>query len=433
MSYRMSYRKKRNGKTLMTKFKLLLPTMAAVVVAVFLAGAPPSPPAQAQEATATCDHDRLDERAQKVEHQPPEERHPAHPLDGRTKKVVDAILANLSETDCADVTIAQLNGLDGRLQVGGNLSSLQGNDFEHLSSLEQLDLFDNDLTELPSGVFDGLSGLTYLHLHGNALTTLSDGVFDETSNLQNITLDNNRLEWLPPEVFDGLSSLEELHLNDNTSLACIHASQFDGLSALRTLDLSDTKLGNIAPTPHATRWELNKLESLSFGDTNITDSAISFQDYKAVFPDLIESGTNVTSNARLSDPICGSIAADAAGGDGGTVRAALEETRVRPNRARVSDASLMGDGVCGSDATATRHVLWTWQRSADGVAWDDMLSDRQPPDYGSQGRMDGECSYLYTPQANDDGMYVRAYVMVETAGVGANNYHSAAYGPLEVP
>ncbi len=347
--------------------------------------------------------------------------------------MVDAILARLSETNCANVTTTQLNGLTGMLRVGDNLSSLRSDDFEHLTSLEQLSLFDNALTELPSGVFDGLSGLTHLHLHGNALTTLPHGVFDETSNLQNITLDNNRLGWLPPEAFDGLSSLEELHLNDNTSLACIHASQFDGLSALRTLNLSDTKLGNIAPTPHATRWELNKLESLSFGDTNITDSAISFQDYKAVFPDLIENGTNVTSVDRLSDPICGSIAADAAGGDDGTVRALLEETRVRPNRALASDAAALGDGVCGSDATMPRHALWTWQRSADGVAWDDMPQDRQPPAYGSQGRMDGECSYLYTPQSDDDGMHIRAYVLVDTAGVGANNYHTAVFGPLDVP
>ncbi len=432
----MSYRKKRNGKTLMTKFKLLLAALAtmAAVVAAALWLAPLTPPvAQAQEATAFCDHDPLDARAQKAEHQPPEERHPAHPLHGRTQKVVDAILANLSETDCADVTIAQLNGLAGTLTVGDNLSSLQSVDFEHLSGLEQLNLFDNDLTELPSDVFDGLSSLTHLRLDGNDLSDLPEEVFDGLASLEILRLNgNSALGTLPPEVFDGLSSLEQLYLNGNTSLACIHPGQFDGLSALRELHLSNTKLGNIAPTPHASRWGLNNLQELNFGNTSITGSALGFQDYQAVFPALVESRTRVTSNAVLSDPICGSIVADAAGGNDGTVRVLLEGTRVRPNRASDGDASL-GDGVCGSDTATTRHVLWTWQRSANGVDWNDMPQDRQPPDYGSQGRMDGECSFLYTPQSDDDGMYVRAYVLVDTAGVGANNYPTAAFGPLNVP
>ena len=459
----MSYRGKRNGKTLMTKFKLLLPTMAAVVVAAFLAGAPPSPPAQAQEATASCDDG---------------------PLHGRTQKVVDAIVARLPDANCNTVSIGDLNGLTGTLDISDeSLSSLQSDDFAGLSSLEELDLqknslatlpedvFDglsslqnlyldeNSLAALPEDVFDGLTNLVRLNLHQNSLTALPsdvfDGldslerllladnslaavpsdVFDGLSNLQVLFLSNNPLVWLPPDLFAGLSKLRELRLSSKDadfspaqSLACIHAGQFDGLAELQELRLAFHQLGNIDPS-HFARWNLGKLEDLRLGRTSISSvSSLDFDTtYKVTLPALVERTTWVVDTADLTDPICGSINRDAGTG---VVRALLEGDSVRPNRARVSDATSLGDGHCGSDATATRHQLWTWQRSADGIAWTDLPSDRQPKDYGA--RVAGECSFLYTPQTDDDNMYVRAYVPVVTTGLGENNYHSAAFGPLDV-
>ena len=296
---------------------------------------PPPPPAQAQEATANCGDG---------------------PLDGRTQKVVDAILSIFS-SDCSAVTSTHLAAVSSLAITNKSLSSLQSDDFEGLSELETLDLFQNDLTDLPEGVLDGLTSLEILRLNNNSA-----------------------LGALPPEVFDGLSSLEELYLTGNTSLACIHPGQFDGLSALRELHLSNTRLGNIAPTPHASRWGLNKLEELNFGNTSITGSDLSFQSYRDVFPALVESRTRVTSTAVLSDPICGSIAADADGSGFHTmVEVRLEHSRVYPNR--VVETGNNGDGFCYALTSEDRRVLWTWQRSDDGVTFTDMPSDRQPPDY----------------------------------------------------
>ena len=474
-----------------------------------------------------------------------------NPLHGRTQKVVDKILADLSASDCSAVTATQLAGItalnlnrlrlhalrDGdfanftglqNLHIQINmLTTLPSDAFDGLSALERLDLFDNELSDLPADVFDGLSGMAQLNLdnnelsdlpadlfdglssledldlYENSLTTLPEDVFEDTDSLQTLDLYNNSLatlpedvfdglgqtlgqlnlhdnsldtlpedvfdglgslnalrlhdnslaalpedvfdgltgmsllrlngnslEWLAPDLFDGPSNLRELYLNDNTALACIHPGQFDGLSELRELHLTGTGVGNIAPT-HASRWGLNELEELRFGDTLIGNSALNFQDYKSEFRDLVENRTYVRDPAELSDPICGSIAADTdANGFHTVVDVRLEHSRVYPNRARVSDASLLGDGHCTSDATATRHTLWTWQRSDDGVAWTDMDAARQPKDYGT--RAAGECSFTYTPQADDNGKYVRVYVSVDTAGVGAHNYHSAAFGPLNI-
>ena len=481
----MSYRKNRDGKTLMTKFKLLLAALAAAGLALWLAPTT-SPVAQAQ---ASCG---------------------SGPLNGRTQEVVDAILAKLSATDCSAVTDTQLAGITGTLNLNAqSLSSLQSDDFDGLSglevlnldnnaltalpedlfdgltsldelnlednsltslplaqfdglttlrllylednalaalpedlfdgltNLERVNLFNNSLTALPSDVFDGLDSLIYLLLSGNSLATLPEDAFDGLSTLQVLFLQENPLVWLPPDLFAGLSSLQELRLNsDDTdftpaqSLACIHAGQFDGLAELQELRLGLHQLGNIDPSYFA-GWGLNKLEELRLGATRISSSPLTFATtYEAVLPALTESKTWVANTADLTDPICGSINAQTAGSYDGTVWVWLEETQVRPNRARVSDAALLGDGICESDATATRHQLWTWQRSADGVAWTDMPAGRQPKDYGA--RVAGECSFLYTPQTDDNGMYVRAYVPVDTTGLGENNYHSAAYGPLNV-
>ncbi len=337
-------------------------------------------------------------------------------------------ILNLNSNSLAALPADVFDGLSSleNLDLNSNsLATLPANVFEGLSSLEGLYLRSNSLTALPEDVFDGLSSLIGLQLHNNFLAALPEDVFDGPSVLEFLYLNNNSLEGLAPGLFDGLSLLQELQLNGNSSLACIHAGQFDGLSKLESLHLQGAKLGNIAPA-HGSRWGLNSLEELRFGATAIGSSALSFADYQAVFPALLENSAFVLDTAETSDPICGSITADADGSYDGTVRVRLEHTRVYPNRAQ--DTGNDGDGFCGAAAGEDRRKLWTWQRSDDGVAWTDLDSARQPKDYGD--RAEGECSFLYPPQTDDNGKHVRAYVPVNTAGVGENSYHSAAYGPL---
>ena len=375
----------------------------------------------------------------------------ANPLHGRTQKVVDAILGALSASDCSAVSATQLSGITtldlsarrlsalrdgdfanltglGTLLLNDNaLTALPEDVFDGLSSLQTLQLYDNSLATLPEDVFDGRASLQTLQLYDNSLTALPEDLFDGLSNLRFLRLENNALETLPPDLFDGLTSLRELRLADNRPLTCIHAGQFSGLAQLQELHLAGAKLGNIAPAPHAAQWGLNRLEELRFGDTRIGSSA--FGSYQAEFPALVESRTYVRAPAVLSHPICGFITAETDGGGFHTLVAVkLEHTLVYPNRTKISGTS--GDGFCGALSGDARRELWTWQRSADGVVWTDLAANRQPPDYGV--RAAGECSFHYTPQTADDGMYVRAYVPVDTAGVGENNYHSAPFGPLNV-
>ncbi len=495
-------RKNRRGAPSSRAKFTLLATGAAVVIALWLAF-PTLPTAQAQEATANCGG-------------------ASNPLHGRTEKVVETIVSDLSAGNCDSVTNAQLAGITrlilsyksitslqdgdfagltgmGTLDLNNNslttlpedvfdgLSSLQtlnlqsnslgslpedvfdglsslrvlnlwanslttlpedlfdglsdlrtvnlynnslatlpADVFDGLSNLQTLNLYNNSLTTLPEDLFDGLAKVVTLRLYSNSLTTLPEAVFDGLSAMEVLRLDQNSLEQLAPDLFDGLSSLEDLHLEQNTSLACIHAGQFDGLSSLRILKLEGTKLGNIAPT-HGSGWGLNSLQELRFGTTVIGSSQLSFADYKSVFPALVDTRTYVNL-AALSDPICGPIEAEADANFDGTVSVQLEESRVRPNRARETGSN--GDGFCGSSTSEDRHKLWSWQRSQDGLTWANVDPGRQPKDYGTRGG--GECSFLYTPHTDDNGMYVRAFVPVDTVGVGENNYYSAVFGPLNV-
>ncbi len=482
----MTGRKNRNGKALQTKFALPLLLAAVAALALWLASLTP-PPAQAQ---ASCGSGPLNGRTQAVVDAILDRLSEtdcsavntadlngitgtldlssesltslqSDDFDGLTSLVkldlegnaltalpVDVFdgLTSLEELVLEDNALTALpsdvfDGLTSLEQIfleDNSLAALPEDVFDGLTTLNRLNLFNNSLTELPSDVFGGLDSLTNLLISGNQLAALPSDVFDGLSNLEVLFIGNNPLVWLPPDLFDGLSSLQQLRLNSHDtnftpaqSLACIHAGQFDGLAELQDLRLGLHQLGNIDPS-HFTRWNLGKLEELRLGTTSISSSPLDFATTydTAALPALEGNKTWVVDTADLTDPICGEIKAETDNGFSGTgmVRVLLEEGSVRPNRARVIGTS--GDGVCGSDPNGARHQLWTWQRSADGVTWTDTTW--QPPDYGSQGRRDGECSFLYTPQSDDNGMYVRAYVPVTTTGLGENDYHSAAYGPLNV-
>ena len=162
---------------------------------------------------------------------------------GRTLAVREglvAIIPNVSH--CADVTAAHLASVTGPLDLA--ITVLAAGDFDGLTSLTSLYLYENDLTPLPNGVFDGLTKLETLHLYDNDLTTLPNGVFDGLTSLEVLRLDGNNLTTLPSDVFDDLTALETLYLYDN-ELTTLPSDVFDGLAALETLYLHNNALDTL--------------------------------------------------------------------------------------------------------------------------------------------------------------------------------------------
>ena len=162
---------------------------------------------------------------------------PTPGICGRTQKIQDAILAEISDVDdCAAVTVANLASITtfGNFGFGTfnqGITSLQKGDFAGLTSLTLLNLGNNGLTSLPEGIFSGLAELAELNLGANQLESLPEGAFDGLVKLEQISLSSNRLTGVPEGAFSGLTALQILYMSNN-NLSSLPEDLFSGLTAL---------------------------------------------------------------------------------------------------------------------------------------------------------------------------------------------------------
>ena len=185
----------------------------------------------------------------------------------RTPQVRDALVAIVGGgVTCADVTADQLGRISVLSLGSERIETLQSDDFSGLTSLEQLDLYDNDLTALPPNIFAGLTNLRQLNLWHNDLTTLSPNVFADLTNLRVLDLDDNDFADIPPDVFTGLTNLERLWLND-TRLTTLPSGIFTGLTNLESLVVSGNEFTTLPPDVFA---NLTSLEYLSLNNNFLT-------------------------------------------------------------------------------------------------------------------------------------------------------------------
>ncbi len=156
---------------------------------------------------------------------------------------------HLSSLQKLDVSDNQLDSLPAELgylsslqelRVGGNqLDSLPA-ELGYLSSLQELWVGGNQLTSLPAEVWH-LSSLQTLHVANNQLTSLPAEV-RHLSSLQTLWVGGNRLTSLPAEL-GHLSSLQYLEASNNqlTSLP----AELRLLSSLRMLDVAHNQLTSL--------------------------------------------------------------------------------------------------------------------------------------------------------------------------------------------
>ncbi len=109
------------------------------------------------------------------------------PVCDRTPGVRDAIVSEIAGVnDCAEVTATHLSAM-GFLPVRAAVSELKAGDFDGLPLLQTLRITANlGLTRLPEGIFDALSSLVNLDLSGNRLSELPDGAFDGLTSLTDL-------------------------------------------------------------------------------------------------------------------------------------------------------------------------------------------------------------------------------------------------------
>lgn len=131
-----------------------------------------------------------------------------------------------------------------------------------LSGLESLNLAYNNFEAINSAMFEHLENLTSLVLDGNPVSTLKTAAFEKLKNLRRLSLSNMpKLAHLSQMTFDGLASIEVLLICNNPRLSFIHKSLFSQLGSISTIDLS-----------------FNNITSIQNGTFPLTDSVLTTVD-----------------------------------------------------------------------------------------------------------------------------------------------------------
>jgi hypothetical protein len=114
-----------------------------------------------------------------------------------------------------------------------DIATLSTSAFGGLSALLYLNLSSNSLSSLSDDVFDGLSSLQSLGLGRNSLSNFPPMEAFETT-LTNLDMRFNSLTEVPPNTFKDMSGLTTIHLEGNM-ISTISDDSFSGPTSLRTL------------------------------------------------------------------------------------------------------------------------------------------------------------------------------------------------------
>ena len=129
----------------------------------------------------------------------------------RTPQVRDAIVAAAGVDTPDEVTETHLAAITALNLSSRNITALKIGDFDGLTSLQDLFLNNNQLTDLPAVLF-----IRYPQGTARTPTAFPSTVFNGLPSLRHLYLNNNRLTFLREAVFSGLTSLEHLYLHNNT-------------------------------------------------------------------------------------------------------------------------------------------------------------------------------------------------------------------------
>jgi Leucine-rich repeat (LRR) protein len=125
----------------------------------------------------------------------------AQDICSRTPAIRNA-LEQQFQKPCDSLSSEDLASFEGPLNLSNQaLFDLQKNDFQGLTSLQKLYLYNNRLRTLPDGVFADLISLQYLDLSANQLINLPDGIFQTLEGLQTLHLQHNQIPKISTNIF----------------------------------------------------------------------------------------------------------------------------------------------------------------------------------------------------------------------------------------
>lgn len=153
-------------------------------------------------------------------------------------------VANQNITSIKSGTFSRLTNLTVLVINYNGLTSIENGLFSGLTKLTDLSLNENNLSSIANGVFSGLSSLTYLNLNRNRLTSMGSSLFSGLTSLLSLDLSGNLIKSIFSGLFDALTSLVNLYLNSN-EITILENGVFNKLTRLVTLFLSTNQLVSI--------------------------------------------------------------------------------------------------------------------------------------------------------------------------------------------
>jgi hypothetical protein len=109
------------------------------------------------------------------------------------------------------------------------------NEFKHLQTLVELNLYSNQIESLDETTFIGTDQLSILNLSKNKIKTLPRNLFKDMINLNEINFSGNNISNLDMNVFNHLTSLTNFNVSNNNIKAF---QSFEKLISLVTINLS---------------------------------------------------------------------------------------------------------------------------------------------------------------------------------------------------
>ncbi|XP_047486664.1 insulin-like growth factor-binding protein complex acid labile subunit [Penaeus chinensis] len=127
--------------------------------------------------------------------------------------VTQVILSNNFITEIHAEDFVGLGSLKELILNNNNITSVAAGAFKPLAGLNTLDLYHNNIAQLPDDVFEGLVNLETLWVYHNLLQTIPDISF--LTNAKAISLSNNNIDTFPKYLLDAPSFPLNLFLHNN--------------------------------------------------------------------------------------------------------------------------------------------------------------------------------------------------------------------------
>ena len=134
--------------------------------------------------------------------------------NGAPSSLTEINLSHNKLTEFPQFILSTSLSLTSLILTHNNLTTIPSGLFDQLTSLTSLDLSFNSLCSLPPGLSNLSSSLKFLSLRGNRITRAAEGTLGSLTSLTSLDLSDNRLARLPADV-RGLGSLETLALAGN--------------------------------------------------------------------------------------------------------------------------------------------------------------------------------------------------------------------------